>query len=70
MHPLDLRLIIATLVYAALGGFMLVGMFWVVDKIVPTDIWRQIVEEKNLPLAIVVAGFVIAIGMIVAATVD
>jgi uncharacterized membrane protein YjfL (UPF0719 family) len=70
MHPLDVRLIIATLIYALLGGCMLVGMFWVVDKIVPTDIWRQLVEEKNLALAIVVAAFVIAIGIIVAAAVD
>jgi len=70
MHPLDVRLIIATLIYASLGGFMLVGMFWVVDKIVPTDIWREIVAERNLALAIVVGAFVIAIGMIVAAAVD
>jgi putative membrane protein len=68
-NPLELRIILATVLYAAMGGFMLVGLFWLIDKIIPTHIWRGIVEEKNQALAIVVAGFVIALGLIVAAAI-
>jgi putative membrane protein len=70
MNPFELRVLLATVVYAFLGGFMLVGLFWVIDRIVPTDIWRGIVEDKNVALAIVVAGFVVALGLIIAAAID
>ena len=69
MNPFELRVLAATVVYAALGGFMLVGMFWLVDRIVPTDIWHGIVDDKNVALAIVVAGFVVSLGLIIAAAI-
>ena len=52
-----------------LGGLLLVGLFWLIDRIIPTDIWREIVEGKNQALAIVVASFVIALGLIIAASI-
>jgi putative membrane protein len=41
----------------------------IIDKLTPYDLWGEIVEKKNLALAIVVAAMCIAIGMIVAAAV-
>jgi len=55
--------------------FALVGvvMFWVsfivVDKLTPYDLWGEIVEKKNVALAIVVAAMCLSIGMIVAAAI-
>ncbi|HZE90139.1 MAG TPA: DUF350 domain-containing protein [Rhizobacter sp.] len=50
-----------------------VAVFWicflVVDKLTPYDLWGEIVEEKNVALAIVVGCMCIAIGLIVAAAV-
>ena len=50
-----------------------VAVFWicflVVDKLTPYDLWGEIVEEKNVALAIVVGAMCIAIGLIVAAAV-
>lgn len=56
-------------------AFALIGVtvFWlcfvIVDKLTPYDLWREIVEEKNVALAIVVAAMCLAIGQIVAAAV-
>ena len=55
--------------YALLG----VAVFWlcfvIVDKLTPYDLWAELIEKKNVALAIVVGSMCIAIGMIVAAAV-
>ena len=61
--------LLASVVYALLG----VAVFWlsfiVIDKLTPYKLWDEIVEHKNVALAIVVAGMFIAIGQIVAAAI-
>ncbi len=58
-----------SMLYALIG----VAVFWicfiVVDKMTPYKLWEEIVEKKNVALAIVVGAKFIAIGMIVAAAV-
>ncbi len=58
-----------SLLYAIIG----VGVFWisfvVVDKLTPYDLWEEIVEKKNVALAIVVGATAISIGQIVAAAI-
>jgi uncharacterized membrane protein YjfL (UPF0719 family) len=55
--------------------FALVGVliFWIsfviIDKLTPYDLWGEIVEKKNLALAIVVGAMCIAIGLIVSAAI-
>jgi uncharacterized membrane protein YjfL (UPF0719 family) len=58
-----------SILYALIG----VGVFWIsfviIDKITPYDLWGEIVEKKNLALAVVVAAMCIAIGLIVSAAI-
>ena len=58
-----------SILYALIG----VAVFWIcfviVDKLTPYDLWDQIIEKKNVALAIVVGAMCIAIGLIVAAAV-
>ena len=58
-----------SMLYAVIG----VGVFWIsfviVDKLTPYDLWEEIVEKKNVALAIVVGAMCIAIGLIVSAAV-
>jgi len=58
-----------SLVFALMG----VAIFWIcfviIDKLTPYDLWAEIVEHKNLALAIVVGAMCIAIGLIVSAAV-
>ena len=60
---------VGSMVYALMG----VGVFWlcfvVIDKLTPYNLWAEIVEKKNVALAIVVGAMCIAIGLIVAAAV-
>ena len=61
--------IVGSIMFALIG----VGIFWlcfvIVDKLTPYHLWDEIVEKKNIALAIVVGSMCIAIGMIVAAAV-
>jgi uncharacterized membrane protein YjfL (UPF0719 family) len=58
-----------SILYALVG----VGVFWlcflIVDKLTPYDLWSEIIDKKNVALAIVVGSMCIAIGLIVAAAV-
>lgn len=58
-----------SMLYAFIG----VGVFWicfvVVDKLTPYNLWEEIVEKKNVALAIVVGATAISIGQIVAAAI-
>ncbi|MEY2687189.1 MAG: hypothetical protein RL375_1387 [Pseudomonadota bacterium] len=60
---------VGSMLYALMG----VGVFWVcfivIDKLTPYNLWAEIVEKKNVALAIVVGAMCIAIGLIVAAAV-
>ena len=58
-----------TLFYAVLGVVVLWLAFIIIDKITPYHLWQQIVEEKNVALAIMVGSMFIALGMIIAAAI-
>ena len=58
-----------SILYALVGVMVLWIAFVVVDKLTPYNLWEEIVEKKNVALAIVVGAKFIAIGMIVAAAV-
>ena len=57
------------LVYAFLGVFIFTVAFIVWDKITPYDLWKELVEEKNVALAIMVGFMALGIAIIVAAAV-
>lgn len=60
---------IGSIVYALIGVLVFLICFIVVDKLTPYRLWEQIIEEKNVALAIVVGAIAIAIGLIVAAAI-
>ena len=61
--------IVGSILFALIGVAIFLICFAIVDKLTPYHLWDQIVEKKNVALAIVVGSMCIAIGMIVAAAV-
>ena len=61
--------VFGSVLYALIGVVIFWVCFVIVDKITPYDLWAEIVDKKNVALAIVVGATAIAIGMIVAAAV-
>lgn len=56
-------------VFAALGIVIFVIAFAVIDWITPYALWKEIVEEKNLALAVLVGAMSIGMCIIIAAAV-
>ncbi len=63
------RPLLGSVVYSILGVVVFWVSFIIVDKITPYDLWREIVKERNLPLAIIVAAMCLGIAIIVAAAI-
>jgi len=66
LHP---EVLGGTILYAVIGVVVLWLSFMVIDKLTPYHLWHQLVEEKNMALAIVVGAMFIALGMIIAAAI-
>ena len=66
---LTTKYIVAALVYSLLGILILCFSTKVFDWLTPGDMWKDIVLEKNLPLAITLAAMIIAVGNIIAAAI-
>mgnify|MGYP003336020542 CR=1 FL=1 len=60
---------LATVVYAVIGVVVLWLSFIIIDKLTPYQLWEEIVERKNLALAVLVGAMFIALGLIIAAAI-
>lgn len=69
MEWLKPAVVFGSILYALIGVVIFWLSFVIVDKLTPYDLWHEIVEKKNVALAIVVGATAIAIGMIVSAAV-
>jgi uncharacterized membrane protein YjfL (UPF0719 family) len=60
---------LGSMLYALIGVVIFWLCFILVDKITPYDLWREIVENHNKALAMVVAAMCLGISIIVAAAI-
>ena len=60
---------VAALVYASIGLVIFGVAFVVVDRLTPYHLWKEIVDEKNAALAIVVGAMAIGISIIISAAI-
>ena len=58
-----------SIIYALVGVLVFWICFVIIDKLTPYRLWDEIIEKKNLALAIVVASMCISIGLIVSAAI-
>jgi len=61
---------INALVFSFLGIFIFVVSFFLLDKLTPYHLWKEIVHEHNIALAILVGALSIGICLIIAAAVQ
>jgi len=57
------------LVFALIGIVVFVLSFVLIDRMTPYDLWREIVQEKNMALAVLIGAMSIGICIIIAAAV-
>ncbi len=59
----------AALVFALLGIALFVIGFIVFDKLTPGTLWKELLEDQNTALGILMAGIAIGIAIIIAAAI-
>ena len=57
------------MLFALMGVLVFWICFLVIDKLTPYDLWREIIKERNQPLATIVAAMCLGIALIVAAAI-
>ena len=65
----EVFLFAASIVYALLGGALLLIAYKVFDWVTPHDLDRTIFEEKNLAVGVTVGAFLIALAIIIHAAI-
>jgi uncharacterized membrane protein YjfL (UPF0719 family) len=60
--------LINAVIFAVLGVLVFFAAFGIVGKIVPGDLWKEVIEGRNTALAILVGLMCVALAIIVAAT--
>jgi putative membrane protein len=61
--------LVAAAVFAALGIVVFLVSFVVIDRLTPYALWKEIIEEHNTALAILIGAIALGISIIVAAAI-
>ena len=61
--------LVAALVYALLGIVVFVLSFVILDRLTPGSLWREIIDEHNTALAVMVGAISIGLSIIIAAAI-
>ena len=67
---INLKYIVSAIVFSAIGLIVFVGGFVALDLMTPrVNIWKELVENKNTAVAILIGACVIGIAMIIASAI-
>jgi putative membrane protein len=61
--------VIAAVIFAVLGITVFLVAFVVVDRLTPYTLWKEIIEEHNTALAILIGSIALGMSIIVAAAI-
>ena len=62
---MEWKYVLASVIFSLIGIFILGICFWFFEKITPENLWKEIIDEHNVALAIVAGAFMIAMGIII-----
>jgi len=69
MNLVPLGNVVAAFSFAVLGMLIFVIAFVVMDKLTPYHLWKEIVQEHNMALAILVGAMSIGLCIIIASAI-
>jgi putative membrane protein len=69
VNPNFMNNMLSAVVFAAIGIIIFVVFFVILDWITPYDLWKELNEEKNVALAIVVGAAALGICIIIASAI-
>ncbi len=62
-----IRELVGSTIFSIVGILILVGSFLIIDKLTPGSLWKELIEEHNTAIAILLGAAAIGISMIISA---
>ena len=66
---INLQHVLDSLLFAGIGIGVLVLAFMLIDKLTPHNLWKEIIVEKNIPLAILAGSFLLGLAIIISSAI-
>jgi uncharacterized membrane protein YjfL (UPF0719 family) len=54
-----------SILYSVLGTLILLAAFWVIEKVLPFSLRKELAEDQNVALGIILGAFILGIALIV-----
>jgi putative membrane protein len=61
--------IVAAILFAVLGIATFVAAFWLVDRLTPHDLWKEVIEEQNVAVALLMGLIGLGLAIVIAAAI-
>jgi len=61
--------LVAAIVFAALGIVVFVAAFVLIDRLTPYHLWKEIIDEHNTALAVLIGLISLGVSIIIAAAI-
>ncbi len=65
-----IEVLVTTLIFVVIGLLFFAIAFWVMEKITPFSIRKEIEEDQNIALGVVIGALLIGIAMIISAAIQ
>jgi uncharacterized membrane protein YjfL (UPF0719 family) len=59
-----------SIIYAALGVLVLIASFWLIEKVLPFSLRKEVADDQNTALGIILGAFILGISMIISAAIQ
>lgn len=64
-----IRPVLDSILYSVIGTVVLLLFFWLIERVLPFSVTKEIAEDQNVGLGIILGAFIIGIAMIISAAV-
>jgi putative membrane protein len=61
--------VVAAVVFALIGIVLFILAFMLFDKLTPGSLWKELLDDQNTALGVLMAGIAIALAIILAAAI-
>lgn len=67
---LSLTFLLSTVVYGILGIGLYIASYFIFDRVFGLDLQRELVEDQNIAIGIMMAGVFVGIAILISAVID
>jgi len=61
--------VLDSIFYSVLGTVILLATFWVIEKVLPFSLRKEIAEDQNVGLGIILGAFILGISLIISSAI-